>query len=186
MSDVMDRINAYLGVEAAPALNSKQLPAALRWWPFHQNNSRAFFRAPAHEVWVQAFSKEEAVALAEEVGVYFGYRGNDCPCCGERWCEPWDDEGAEAPFQDVAGEQQNVLCEELPERGAEEQHFHHEGKQVEPWTRYITMPQAEPWTADDVENMGPMHGKTLLLRAHNGARAYCRALTFHDATTYGN
>ena len=63
------------------------------WYKFRQNNSHGYFHGP-HFVLVEADGYEEANAMAEEVGVYFGGWG-DCRCCGPRWYPADEYDGAE-------------------------------------------------------------------------------------------
>lgn len=62
------------------------------FYEFRQNNSGGSFntKMPLY-MWIEASSKEEACAIAEEHGVYFDGvdEGMDCPCCGDRWYRPW-------------------------------------------------------------------------------------------------
>jgi hypothetical protein len=59
----------------------------MRWWQFAQNNSGGSFAGPAHLVFVEAQSADEADDIAKDHGMYFDgcSTGNDCPCCGDRW-----------------------------------------------------------------------------------------------------
>lgn len=43
-------------------------------------------------VWVEALTFEAANERARGIGIYFNGidSGQDCPCCGDRWSEPWD------------------------------------------------------------------------------------------------
>lgn len=56
----------------------------LNYYEFNQNNSGGSFSGPAHFVFVEAETPEEADVAAERVGVYFDGSG-DCECCGQRW-----------------------------------------------------------------------------------------------------
>lgn len=59
---------------------------------FHQNNSGGHFREPAEMVIVEASCVDEANRIAATIeGIYFDGYG-DCPCCGYRWNELYDDE----------------------------------------------------------------------------------------------
>lgn len=76
---------------------------ATKWWEFCQNNSGGIFHHDesagiGYMVWIEARSADEASARAQDIGLYFdGCRGGrDCPCCGDRWCEPYG-EGKNAP-----------------------------------------------------------------------------------------
>lgn len=76
----------------------------MSFWNFRQNNSGGSFvfdavRGISVNVIVEADSADEAIARAEQIGVYFDgcAAGYDCTCCGDRWYRPWSDEGTEAP-----------------------------------------------------------------------------------------
>lgn len=69
-----------------------------KWWTFDQNNTGGSFdhdesAGIGYKVWIEAHSADEASARAQDIGIYFdGCRdGTDCPCCGDRWYEPWGD-----------------------------------------------------------------------------------------------
>jgi hypothetical protein len=66
------------------------------FYKFKQNNSGGGFDVNdkvSIAVWIEADSKEEACAKAEEIGIYFDgvEKGEDCSCCGDRWSEPWEE-----------------------------------------------------------------------------------------------
>lgn len=66
------------------------------WFEYHQNNSGGSFHTDEDVsiyVLIQAEGREDANRKAEEVGIYFDgvSNGLDCDCCGDRWCEPWDE-----------------------------------------------------------------------------------------------
>lgn len=72
------------------------------FYTFNQNNSGGSFdfdkdEGITHIVVVEADSESRAIAKAREIGIYFNGcdEGMDCPCCGDRWCEPH--EGTEKP-----------------------------------------------------------------------------------------
>lgn len=69
------------------------------FYHYSQNNSGGVFCEPAGEVIVEADSRDEANDIAVEYGVYFNgcATGYDCSCCGDRWYEPWEDEGTDKP-----------------------------------------------------------------------------------------
>lgn len=54
---------------------------------YRQNNSGGSFYEPAHKVYVEADSLDEAAEIADGVGIYFNGcdSGQDCNCCGDRW-----------------------------------------------------------------------------------------------------
>lgn len=79
------------------------------FYTFNQNNSGGSFdfdkeKGLTHIVIIEAENKDKAVEKALDIGIYFGgvEEGYDCPCCGDRWYEPWKDEGTENP--DVYGQ----------------------------------------------------------------------------------
>ncbi len=68
---------------------------------FSQNNSGGSFvfdpdKGISHHVIVEADDLKEAVYRAERIGLYFDGDG-DCSCCGNRWYEPYRDEGTQTP-----------------------------------------------------------------------------------------
>lgn len=73
-----------------------------KFFTFIQNNSGGSFVTDrssgiAHYVIVEAETFAKANELAERIGLYFDGEG-DCPCCGNRWSEQWDDRyGEESP-----------------------------------------------------------------------------------------
>lgn len=74
---------------------------------FDQNNSGGrFVRTDAldDDVIIEAPDVKSATEKALTIGIYFDGcdDGQDCPCCGDRWSEPWRDEGTAAP--EVYGE----------------------------------------------------------------------------------
>lgn len=63
-----------------------------RFYRYRQNNSGGFLLGPL-VVFIEAFSAEEANALAPvKAGIYFE-GGQDCSCCGSRWYEADEYEG---------------------------------------------------------------------------------------------
>jgi len=75
---------------------------------FHQNNSGGVFTIDDEDgigprVWIEANSLAAAIDRALAIGIYFdGVRdGIDCGCCGDRWSEPWKDEGENQPEIDT-------------------------------------------------------------------------------------
>lgn len=59
----------------------------MAWFNFRQNNSGGYFIG-AHYVLIEADNAEEANAIAQANGIYFNgcEAGQDCNCCGDRWC----------------------------------------------------------------------------------------------------
>lgn len=62
------------------------------WFHFDQNNSGGNFKIDhtagiGENVWIEAFTPEQANARAEKIGIYFDgcADGRDCGCCGDRW-----------------------------------------------------------------------------------------------------
>jgi hypothetical protein len=71
------------------------------FYRYNKNNSFGQWREDenlAKNVHVEANSEAEANTKAESVGIYFNGcdNGQDCPCCGDRWSEPYGD-GTEVP-----------------------------------------------------------------------------------------
>lgn len=72
------------------------------YYNFRQNNSGGDFIIDLESgvtinVIVEAANAEHANELAEKIGLYFDGEG-DCPCCGSRWHEQWNDSnGSAAP-----------------------------------------------------------------------------------------
>lgn len=62
----------------------------MSFFNFRQNNSGGFWTGPAINLIVEASTEEEANRIAESHGVYFD-GSNDCPCCGSRWSETWEE-----------------------------------------------------------------------------------------------
>ncbi len=76
-----------------------------KFYEYLQNNSGGSFdfdenAGITHSVIVEAKNKDEASARAQDIGIYFDgvSRGRDCDCCGDRWYEPWNDEGKDEPM----------------------------------------------------------------------------------------
>lgn len=72
-----------------------------KFYEFRQNNSGGSFdydeqRGISVSVIVEAVNSAEAVDKALEIGLYFNGEG-DCECCGDRWYEPWRDDGKDEP-----------------------------------------------------------------------------------------
>lgn len=75
-----------------------------RFWTFIQNNSGGHFDYQpndgiTHYVVVEATSLIHALSRAADIGLYFNGcdSGMDCPCCGDRWSEPWLEAGDAVP-----------------------------------------------------------------------------------------
>jgi hypothetical protein len=74
----------------------------LLWYCFDQNNSGGSFvidQDVAQDVYIQAHSSEEAIGIAESVGIYFDgvEKEMDCECCGNRWSRYDADDGYPVP-----------------------------------------------------------------------------------------
>ena len=72
------------------------------FYEFEQNNSGGSFDVNdkvCHRLFIEADSFEEAIEKAEDLGCYWNgvSKGIDCPCCGDRWHKPWDDNGETFP-----------------------------------------------------------------------------------------
>lgn len=72
------------------------------FFEYIQNNSGGSFIANGDVdvyVIVEAMDAEQANFRALGIGIYFNGcdSGFDCPCCGDRWTEAWEDEGTETP-----------------------------------------------------------------------------------------
>ena len=73
------------------------------FYTYRQNNSFSTFDVNedvTHYVIIEADSVEDANRRAEGVGIYFDgcSKGIDCPCCGDRWSEAWDDDADPEPM----------------------------------------------------------------------------------------
>lgn len=72
------------------------------FYEFRQNNSGGSLVDNLLAVIVEADSAAEANSIAEDrTPVYFNGcdEGMDCPCCGDRWYECWENDGTELPAQ---------------------------------------------------------------------------------------
>lgn len=72
------------------------------FYEFSQNNSGGSFDVDdkvCHRLFIEADNLSEAIFKAEQLGCYwYGVAsGIDCPCCGDRWSKPWDEEGETFP-----------------------------------------------------------------------------------------
>ena len=73
----------------------------MKFYFFDQNNSGGSFVVDdklCHRVIIEASNVDEAIDIAENMGIYFDgcSTGNDCECCGDRWYRPYD--GHEYPY----------------------------------------------------------------------------------------
>ncbi len=69
---------------------------------FNQNNSGGSFIVNdkvAHYVFIEANKARHANTDAEFIGIYFGGvdDGEDCDCCGDRWCSVDEDDATDLP-----------------------------------------------------------------------------------------
>lgn len=69
-----------------------------KFWTFSQNNTGGSFdfdeaAGITNFVVVEANDADDAKERAEKIGLYWNGcdDGRDCPCCGDRWSEPWGD-----------------------------------------------------------------------------------------------
>lgn len=74
-----------------------------KFYEFDQNNSGGYFVEDdklCHRLFIEATTLEEAIDKVEGLGVYFNgcEDGIDCSCCGDRWYEPWGDDGLTFPY----------------------------------------------------------------------------------------
>lgn len=77
----------------------------MAWFHFSQNNSGGSFSFDeeagiTHHVVIEADTAWLANQRAQHIGIYFNGcdDGLDCPCCGDRWSEPCDNEGDKDPM----------------------------------------------------------------------------------------
>ena len=68
------------------------------FFTFGQNNSGGHFhfnekRGITHWIIVEGANRDDAIARAEVIGVYFDgvANGSDCECCGDRWNDYGDE-----------------------------------------------------------------------------------------------
>lgn len=76
----------------------------MKFYEFCQNNSGGSFDVNehiTHRVLIEANDADEAIDIAESLGIYFDgvENGMDCECCGDRWYRPWSDNGKEFPYR---------------------------------------------------------------------------------------
>ena len=72
-----------------------------KFYTFSQNNSGGYFVQDEHagvceEVVVEAQSPEDAWSILHHIGENVSGFWEFCQCCGERWSEPWGDDGTES------------------------------------------------------------------------------------------
>jgi hypothetical protein len=98
-----------------PATSQASKGEQMPYFTFRQNNSGGSFDHEPESgigiwVFVEAESLAHAMASAERIGLYFNgcESERDCPCCGDRWSEPWDD-GTERP--EIYGEEYRAVVE---------------------------------------------------------------------------
>ena len=68
------------------------------FYEISQNNSGGSFDVDdkiCHRLFIEADNIDDAISKAEDIGCYWDgvSSGLDCPCCGDRWSTPWDDDG---------------------------------------------------------------------------------------------
>lgn len=71
------------------------------FYQFRQNNSGGSFyfdesQGISVNVIIEADNAQEANEIAKDKGLYFDGYG-DCPCCGNRWYETFEEDGNEVP-----------------------------------------------------------------------------------------
>lgn len=68
------------------------------FYSFRQNNSGGSFVGPINVI-IEAKDVTEANYLAQRNGIYFDgvARGDDCPCCGDRWHKADEYDESEVP-----------------------------------------------------------------------------------------
>lgn len=91
----------------------------MKFFEFCQNNTGGSFQVTedlAHRVLIEAEDAEEAIQIAERLGMYWDgvENGNDCPCCGDRWYRPWSNDGMEFPYR--YGSFKKKTAEDIAER----------------------------------------------------------------------
>lgn len=76
-----------------------------KFYQYRQNNSGGKFEYDKHDgisvfVIVEAHNYREANSRANNIGLYFNgcADGYDCPCCGDRWYEQWENDGDDYPM----------------------------------------------------------------------------------------
>lgn len=75
-----------------------------KFFEFSQTNSGGSFITDdkvCHRLFIEADSVEEAIQKAENLGCYWNgvEKEMDCPCCGDRWSVPWNDDGQSYPME---------------------------------------------------------------------------------------
>ena len=87
-----------------------------KFYIFDQNNSGGYWdKVLGYVVIIEAETPEKANEKAEEIGIYFDgvETGEDCPCCGDRWCRVEDDydtvkpENLKEEFEEIKAYQKN-------------------------------------------------------------------------------
>lgn len=73
-----------------------------KFYTFSQNNSGGGWIKDNNldqEVIIEAQNLDEAINKAMNLGIYFNgvEKGLDCDCCGDRWYEPYLEEGTDEP-----------------------------------------------------------------------------------------
>lgn len=63
--------------------------ASTRWFIWRQNNSGGCYKPPGKNVFIEAHSKLEAIAIFDK---YYYDDSSDCDCCGPRWDHEPDEE----------------------------------------------------------------------------------------------
>jgi len=92
----------------------------MKFYTFNQNNSGGSFdfdknSGITHYVIIEAASKDDAIAKAERIGLYWDgcETGQDCDCCGDRWstyCDEYDSPAIYGvPVEDAILEKDSLL-----------------------------------------------------------------------------
>jgi hypothetical protein len=76
----------------------------MKFFEFKQNNSGGHFDQDdqlTNRVIIEAEDANEASQIAESLGMYWNGVdcGMDCECCGDRWYQPWSDDGITFPYE---------------------------------------------------------------------------------------
>lgn len=76
----------------------------MAFYKFNQNNTGGSFITDdklCHRLFIEADNSDQAITRAESLGCYWNgvETGDDCPCCGDRWYQPWTDDGMTFPYQ---------------------------------------------------------------------------------------
>lgn len=85
------------------------------FYTYSQNNSKGFFKPPAHFMIIEADDFKEANEIVVNHDVYFGYQDDDCRCCGERWSpQEYDEWAKNEPTLPYADAMERFVNSKLP------------------------------------------------------------------------